>query len=58
MSNSLDPDQAQHFVGPGVFKGYQQTLLVGKELTIFPGIQTRVKQFMIKIITKTYRSNK
>ena len=36
MSNSLDPDQAQRFVGPDLgpncCKGYQQTTLVGKEL--------------------------
>ena len=36
MSNSLDPDQARHFVGliwgQTVCKGYQQTTLVGKEL--------------------------
>ena len=36
-SNSLDPDQAQHFVRPvqgPVCKGYQQTTLVGKELSV------------------------
>ena len=31
VTNSLDPDQAQHFVGPDLdpnfFKGYQQTTL-------------------------------
>ena len=36
MSNSLDPDQAQRFVGPDLgpncCKGYQRTTLVGKEL--------------------------
>ena len=43
MTNSLDPDQAQHFVGSDlgpnclqtVCKGYQQTAIVGKELTLF-----------------------
>ena len=30
VSNSLDPDQAQHFV----CKGYRQRILVGKELWI------------------------
>ena len=40
MSNSLDPDQARHFVRPDrlqtVCKGYQQTILhvVGKELSM------------------------
>ena len=37
MSNSLDPDQARHFVGPDlvqtVCKGHQQTTLGGKELS-------------------------
>ena len=36
MSNSLDPDQARHFVRPDlgqiVCKGYQQTTSVGKAL--------------------------
>ena len=37
VSNSLDPDQARYFVGPGVgpnsvCKGYEQMALVGKEL--------------------------
>ena len=36
VSNSLDPGQDQHFVGPDlgptVCKGYQHTTLVGKEL--------------------------
>ena len=36
VSNSLDPDQARHFVGPklgpnSVCKGYEQMTLVGKE---------------------------
>ena len=38
VSNSLDPDQAQHLVvpdlGPTSCKGYQQTTLVGKMLTL------------------------
>ena len=37
MSNSLDPDQARHFVGPDLdpnhCKGFQLMTLVGKELT-------------------------
>ena len=36
VSNSLDPDQTQHFVEPDLgancLQGYQQTTLVGKEL--------------------------
>ena len=36
MSNSLDPDQVQYFVGPGLspncFKSYQQMTLGDKEL--------------------------
>ena len=37
-SNSLDPDQVRHFVGPDlgpncVCKDYQQTTLVGRELS-------------------------
>ena len=36
VSNSLDPDQARHFVGPDLgpncCKGYQQMTLVGNEL--------------------------
>ena len=36
VSNSLDPDQARHFVGsdlgPNFCKGYHQTTLVDKEL--------------------------
>ena len=42
MSNSSDPDQNRHFVGPDLnlnclqklSAGYQQTALVGRELTI------------------------
>ena len=35
-NNSLDPDQAKHFVRPGLGpngKGYEQTIFTGKELT-------------------------
>ena len=36
LSNNLDPDQARHFVGPGlgqtVCEGYQQMTLGGAEL--------------------------
>ena len=35
MSNSLDPDQVRHFVGPDMgpnCKGYQQRTQVGKEV--------------------------
>ena len=44
MSNGLNPDQARQFVGPDlgqktVFKSYQQTTLVDKELT------SRIEQF-------------
>ena len=39
VSNSLDPDQARHFVGPDLdpilCKGYQQTTLLEKELTLY-----------------------
>ena len=39
MSNSLDPDQVRHFVGPdldlNICKGYQQITLVGKELKVY-----------------------
>ena len=41
VSNNLDPDQAQHFVGPDLgpycCKSYQQTTLVGKELKSIHG---------------------
>ena len=43
MSNSLDPDQAKHFVGPDLgpncFNGYQQMTLVGKELITRADVQ-------------------
>ena len=35
MSTSLDPDQAQHFVGPdlgNILQNYQQTTLGSKEV--------------------------
>ena len=36
MSNSLDPDQAKHFIRPGLgpncLPSYQQTALAGKKL--------------------------
>ena len=38
VSNSFDPDQAWHFscpdLGPNICKGYQQTTLLGKVLTL------------------------
>ena len=44
MSNSLDPDHAQHFVGPDLgpncLQSYQQMTLGGKELQILgPGLE-------------------
>ena len=34
MSNSLDPDQARHFVGPDLGSNCLQKTLVGKESTL------------------------
>ena len=49
MSNSLDPDQGQRFVGSGskLFASYQQTTLVGKELS----------DFLSHVFFSTYRSS-
>ena len=46
MSNRLDPDQAQHFVGPGLgpncLKDYQQTTLGGIELNKKLSVKLRI----------------
>ena len=46
MSNSLDPDQARHYVRSDLglnCKSYQQTALVGKELNALADVSSRAK---------------